>query len=77
MNPKPDFHEWLYINPDLLPSIVEKCENEDLTIISWTSKTFFTSSAVSDVKLKEYKDKELKIDYIWKWKEGPYNKMQA
>ena len=76
LDPKPDFHEWVYSNPDLYPCVVEQCETDDLTIVSWTSKIYYTSSAVSDDKLKEYKDKDLRIDYIWKWRDGPHNKMQ-
>ena len=76
MNPKPDYHEWLYSNPDFFPSVVETREKEDLNIVSWTFKSHGTSSAVSDDKLKEYEDKELNIDYIWKWRDGPHNKIQ-
>ena len=79
MDPKPDFHEWLFENHSNIEGSIERIEKGNHNIISWKNKANGTSSAVSDDRLKEVlndNDCKDKIEYIWNWKKGPNSKIQ-
>ena len=74
LEPKPDYHEWLYQNQTDFydQEYITRIQQSQFNIISWRNKKYGTSSACDDKRLKEaLKDNNKNIDYIWNWNEGP------
>ena len=75
LDPKPDFHEWLYENQSMVEHSIKLIEKGNYNIIGWKDKKYGTSTAVSDEQLQELlNNKKHKVDYIWHWKQGPNKK---